>query len=162
MKIKSEFKGHITKRVRADLYDEQSDTVIEFKYHKQIDTSDSCETTNMGEVFRDLNRLSLLGNAEKYLIYVFDDEMLNYYKKNAITNIFNIEKSDLSVPSNINGDKNLHKEFFKTAFSSFDDEYKDFSKFSYTVKTEFSSKITTVKDRDGKNKSFYLKIYKVV
>lgn len=160
--IKSDFKERITSRARADLYDEQSDTVIEFKYHKKIKSSDSCKTTNMGEVFRDLNRLSVLNNKEKYLIYVFDSEMMDYYNKYEIANIFKIaEKLDLNIPSDIKASKNSHKEFYKTAFSSFDDNCKDFSEFTYTVKTEYSNKITTVMEKDNKPNTFYIKVYKV-
>lgn len=162
LEIKSKFKEHITIRARADLYDEQSDVVIEFKYHKKISTSDSCKTTNMGEVFRELNRLSVLNNTKKYLIYVFDSEMMDYYNKYEIANIFNIaEKSDLKIPSDIKASKNSHKEFYKTAFSSFDDNCKDFSEFTYTVKTEYSNTITTVMGKDDKPNTFYIKVYKV-
>lgn len=56
----------------------KEEVVIEFKYHKKVDRSTTCKTTNMGEVFRDVNRLSSLENKEKYFIYVFDQEMKDY------------------------------------------------------------------------------------
>ena len=62
LNINENFIDYLTNRIRADFYYAPWDTVIEFKYHKKIESSDSCKTTNMGEVFRDLNRLSVLGN----------------------------------------------------------------------------------------------------
>lgn len=76
----------VASRARANLvYDEN--TVIEFEFHKGIKTSATCKTTNMGRVFGNLNKLSLLKNKERYFIYVFYQEMQNYYRDNAAKSI---------------------------------------------------------------------------
>ncbi len=160
--INENFIDYLTNRIRADLYYAPWDTVIEFKYHKKIESSDSCTTTNMGEVFRDLNRLSVLGNKEKYLIYVFDGEMKKYYDKRAVTDILKFDKnSECKVSGEINIDENSNREFYKAAFSSFRDGYKNFSKFNYTVRKVYSDKITSFKIENEKDTSFYLSVFKV-
>ena len=162
LKIKSDFKERITSRARADLYDEQSDSVIEFKYHKKIESSESCKTTNMGEVFRDLNRLSVLNNKEKFLIYVFDGEMKEYYDERAVNDILKFDKSfEFKVSGEININENSNKEFYKAAFSSFCDGYKNFSKFNYTVRKVYSNKITSFKIENEEDTNFYLSVFKV-
>jgi hypothetical protein len=45
---------------------EEKDFVFEFKYHRCTRYSDCCTGTDCGSVFRDLNRLSILDNREKY------------------------------------------------------------------------------------------------
>ena len=116
----------------------------------------------MGEVFRDLNRLSVLGNKEKYLIYVFDGEMKEYYDERAVTDILKFDKNyKCKVSGEINIDENSNREFYKAAFSSFRDGYKNFSKFNYTVRKVYSDKITSFKIENEKDTSFYLSVFKV-
>lgn len=160
--ISDNFSNCLTNRIRADLYYAPRDTVIEFKYHKKIESSDSCKTTNMGEVFRDLNRLSVLTDKEKYLIYVFDGEMKEYYDKRAVNDILKFDKSfECKVSGEININENSNKEFYKAAFSSFCDGYKNFSKFNYTVRKVYSNKITSFKIENEEDTNFYLSVFKV-
>lgn len=166
----SKFYSEINSRARADLYyngtNEQTkvkeEVVIEFKYHKKVDRSTTCKTTNMGEVFRDLNRLSTLENKEKYFIYVFDQEMKDYYDKQSfdILNVGNY--SSAHIPSALNKYiKDEHGEFYKSAFSSFSDNYQDFGYFGYAIEVLYSNHVTTYKRLDGTNDSVYMIIMQV-
>lgn len=134
---KSKFYSALNNRARADLYYQENGNkgVVELKYHKRVETSATCKTTNMGEVFRDLNRLSTLDVKEKYFIYVFDKEMKEYYDKHDATFLKIGNSLPVNVPQDINNFlNNAPGEFYKIAFSSFSDDYQDFSKFNYTVK----------------------------
>ena len=143
-------------RARADLYyGNPEDTVIEFKYHRKSDYSSSCTATNMGSVFNDLNRLSILDNKEKYLIYVFDEEMKKYYEKNSPFDILKISKAKVSPKIGINKTTDSKvaigfEEFKKQAFSGFN--CKKFEDFNYTVKISDIQKLVN---------GFYLIIYRV-
>lgn len=148
LRIKSAYNGVINNRARADLYYEEDgneDIVIEFKYHKKVDTSTTCKTTNMGEVLRDLNRLSCLDNKEKCFIYVFDASMQNYYntimKKHAPTcplQMFDISPTAIGKSFKVNGTLDTvthdYNAFRRTAFSSFVSTYNNFSNFDYSIK----------------------------
>lgn len=176
-------------RARADLYygdidnckkknaDDQ-DVVLEFKYHRCTRYSDCCTGTDCGSVFRDLNRLSILENKEKYFVYVFDKKMKEYYDEKIKRNqdsayeIFNIKnrpsdliKVDASF-DNIVKQKG-YGEVKKGAFSQFDkdNEAFTFAKFNYKVKVLYSSKITDItvtEFGESKAKSYYLLICQVL
>lgn len=128
----------INTRNRADLYIGGSeDTVIEFKYHKKDKRSNPCLATNMGESFRDLNRLSLTENKEKFFIYVFDEKFKDYYSKNAIDLLKydNIKSGDkFSVGRDLDSITSAdgYAEFKKNALSSFGEDSK-FEDFSYNI-----------------------------
>lgn len=149
----------------ADLYIEDCDVVIEFKYHKKAEYSDTAKTMNMGEVFRDLNRLSTLDNKEKYFIYVFDQEMKEYYDKH----VFDILKvntnkgatlKSIDIETLIKGKK--VKDFRNVALSSFDRNIvTDFNYFSYTTNVLYSSHVTTYKKFDGKDDNMYMIVLQV-
>ena len=160
----SRYYSEINSRARADFYynGKNEDVVIEFKYHKKVDRSTTCKTTNMGEVFRDLNRLSILENKEKYFIYVFDQEMKDYYDSQPF-DILKIGKNNTAtIPASMSDYiKDEHGEFYKNAFSSFSDMFQDFSGFSYTVDVLYSSRIITYKKLDGKHDNIYLIILSV-
>lgn len=161
----TQFKRNGKNLPHADLYIEGCDAVIEFKYHKKTEYSDTAKTTNMGEVFRDLNRLSTLDNQEKYLIYVFDQEMKNYYDKY----VFDILKvganqgkvlNSSDIETLIKGKKT--NDFKKTALSPFDyNLVKSFDDLNYTAKVLYSDCITTYKKLDGKDDNMYIIILKV-
>lgn len=174
LKLKSKFISVLNHRARADLFydgkiaqtDQSEDVVIEFKYHKKTPYSDTAKTTNMGEVFRDLNRLSTLNNKEKYFIYVFDKEMKDYYDKH----VFDILKVDADCGKTLNsadietlikGKKSA--EFKNAAFSPFDKKIViDFNFFSYTVEVLYSNHITTYKTFDGNSDNgIYMTILQV-
>ena len=131
----------INNRARADLYYQEhgkEDVVVEFKYHKKIDTSTTCKTTNLGEVLRDLNRLSCLNNKEKYFIYVFDKEMKDYYD-NAYTKYKDLEFLSINnangkyhIGANLDIAK-LPKNVQDVAFSPFSKSYKKFANFDYDI-----------------------------
>ena len=159
LNINPPYKTIINNRARADLYYQENgdeDVVIEFKYHKKVETSATCKTTNMGEVFRDLNRLACLGNKEKYFIYVFDDEMKQYYDKNSPSDILKIGNENIikTIPQQLSGiEKNENGEFFNSAFSSFSKDFQDFCNFNYTVKVLYSGTLLANK--------FYMIILKI-
>lgn len=167
----SRFYSEINSRARADLYyngtNEQTEVkeevVIEFKYHKKVDRSTTCKTTNMGEVFRDLNRLSSLENKEKYFIYVFDQEMKAYYDRQAFDILKVGNYSSAQIPSVLSKYiKDEHGEFYKSAFSSFSDNCQDFSYFGYTVEVLYSNHITTYKTlAENSDNSIYMIVLQV-
>lgn len=171
LKIKIKLKNVLNNKARADLYynnrNEQihEDVVIEFKYHKKSPYSNTAKSTNMGEVFRDLNRLSCLNNKEKYFIYVFDQEMKDYYDNY----VFDILKVDTNKGKTLNSIdiENLiniknSKEFKNTALSSFDrNVVEDFNYFDYTVKVLFSKCITEYTNLNGNNDKMYITILKI-
>lgn len=132
-------------RARADLYfGDTDDTVFEFKYHRQTKYSNNCTATKMGSVFRDLNRLSILDNKEKYLIYVFDEKMKNYYEDNSPFNILKMSTVKVGDILKVNGtiDELLadgYAEFKQQAFSGF--TYTEFAKFDYTIKVVYKEKL---------------------
>lgn len=168
LRIKPKFCGVLNNQARADLYYQEhgdEDTVIEFKYHKKLSTSTTCKTTNMGEVFRDFNRLSVLDNKEKYLIYVFDEEMKNYYDSN-VFDILKIAKAkgktldNRGIPSLTKGKK--IKDFENSAFFLFDRKrMSNFLKFEYTVEVLYSDCIATYKTLEEKNDSIYMLVMQV-
>lgn len=147
----------------ADLYIEKCDAVIEFKYHKKSLYSTTAKTTNTGEVFRDLNRLSMLDNKEKYFIYVFDQEMKDYYDRQSFDILKVGNYSSAQIPSALSKYiKDEHGEFYKSAFSSFSDNYQDFSCFGYMVEVLYSNRITTYKTFDeNSDNSIYMIILQV-
>lgn len=161
LSIKPKFKGVINNRAHADLYYQEDgieDVVIEFKYHKKINTSPTCKTTNMGEVFRDLNRLACLENKEKYFIYVFDQEMKKYYDKKYKEYktleflVYDKAKGEYQVGVNIDREK-LPKNALDTAFSPFGGVFNEFADFDYDIQIEHASALKS---------NFYLLAFKVL
>ena len=71
----------MNERTRIDLFYNADNTAIEFKFNRATAYSQNCTATKAGSLFRDFNRLSLLSYKDKYVIYVLDHNMLNYYKK---------------------------------------------------------------------------------
>lgn len=163
LQVAQRFNGLLYNRARSDLHYKNEGVVIEFKYHKRVALSTTCKTTNMGSVFNDLNRLSTLQNAEKYLIYVFDQEMYDYYKKHSPTEILKVGSDVLSldIREMKTGELKEDGEFFKAALASFDEGVGGFSGFSYNVQVVLSSKIGDFLDCDGKRTGFYLIAFKV-
>lgn len=178
-----------SERARADLYygdidncekknDAEQDIVLEFKYHRCTRYSDCCTGTDCGSVFRDLNRLSILDNKEKYFVYVFDQKMKDYYDEkiaknpNSAYEIFNI-KNQPSGSIKVDGSFDVtvgqwgYGEVKKGAFSQFDtnNETFTFAKFDYKVEVLHSSKITDItvtEFGESKVKSYYLVICRVL
>ncbi len=109
----------VASRARANLvYDENA--VIEFEFHKGIKTSATCKTTNMGRAFGNLNKLSMLKDKERYFIYVFDQEMQNYYRDNAANSILfagNYLKQKIQYKDALTQVNTSLKEFKKGAVS---------------------------------------------
>ena len=106
----------------------------------------------MGSAFRDLNRLSTVSAEEKYLVYVFDDHMQNYYqgcKGNPADPKFFFDAVAQSASigkvyqiGDANPDPNLcGKDFLANAFDGFGAGYKSFSAFSYGIKVIFAGSI---------------------
>lgn len=137
---------------RADLYDKSCDYAVEFKYHKKLDTGNTAKTDNFGYIFNDMNRLSLLENKRKLLVYVFDDEMYSYYMKNKRCPELCGEKGTTFSSSDIYS-RTSGNEFKKRALSGFKVEY--LSNFNYSVETLFSYDFIL---NDSK---FYLRIYEI-
>lgn len=173
LKLKANFQGILNNRARADLYyggknkqtGEKEDVVIEFKYHKKSPYSDTAKTTNMGEVFRDLNRLSTLDNQEKYFIYVFDQEMKDYYDKH-VFDVLKVTANKVKTLSSIDIEKLIKgkkvADFKNTALSSFDrNVISSFDDLDYTVDVLYSDCITTYKKLDGSDDKMYMIIIQV-
>ena len=117
----------------------------------------------MGSVFNDLNRLSTLQNADKYLIYVFDREMHDYYQKHSPTAILKVGSDVRSLDIRELRADALREdgEFFKSALASFAEVVDGFSGFSYNAQVVRSSKIGDFLDCDGNKSGFYLIVFKV-
>lgn len=136
-------------RARADLYYSDTDVVIEFKFHKKLDSSCSCKTDNLGLVVGDMNRLSLLNCEHKLLIYIFDQEMYGYYQKHKPQLIRKMNCSETFTSQELF--TNLRdRTLDKIALAGFCKGAKN--KLSYAIKTIYSATIT---DR------FFLRIYEV-
>ena len=56
---------------------------IEFKYHRRSPNPNSATThsENAGELLKDFARLRDFPNVQRLVVYLTDDEMLNYFKK---------------------------------------------------------------------------------
>ena len=155
-------------RNRLDLYFEESKVAIEFKYHRKTDYSNNCTATNIGEIFNDINRISILDCNEKYIVYVFDDKMKKYYQNNGGSEdkpqyYFNIDKVHEKDNFVFNSTKSVCNyngmEFLKNAFSSFKIAQYDeitklngFSNFTYILNAQVVGEI---------NNEFCLVVYKV-
>ncbi len=156
IKLKTGKKTYIkNSRFRADLYVNGEDTVIEFKYHRQTKYSNIATATNMGEVFNDLNRLSLSDNEEKYFIYVFDQKMKDYYEKHSPFDMLKISEIKVGNTYKIDDKKDKviaggYAEFKKVAFKFF--PKRKFKDFDYIVRVEYANKICD---------DYYLIVYKV-
>ena len=131
LRLKSEKPYNLTNdtksRCRADLYYSDEGEVIEFKFHRKTDFSNSCTATKLGSVLNDFNRLSLLENNKKYSIYFFDEQMKKYYVSETKNN--NSNKFDILNYDKVNiGDTfcpktsqyTINQSSLKSAFNSFD------------------------------------------
>lgn len=155
-------------RNRLDLYFEKLKVAIEFKYHRKTDYSNNCTATNVGEVFNDINRLSILDCDEKYVIYVFDDKMKKYYRNNGESddkpqyyfNIDRIHEQDNFVFDSTKGICRYNgMEVLKNAFSSFNIEpfnhttnRNGFYSFSYNLNAQIVTEM---------NNGFGIVVYKI-
>lgn len=129
------------------------DMVIEVKYHRATPYSDSCTTSKAGEVFNDLNRLSMIDAKNKYFVYVFDDDMYNTYNGDKINYNATILKTTFNIGNTAVIDNNYPitstskkvKNFKENAFKTFKDKYSDFSYFNYKVKCVYNANIVSQK-----------------
>lgn len=125
------------------------DIVIEVKYHRATPYSDSCTTSKAGEVFNDLNRLSMIDAKNKYFVYVFDSDMHDTYNKGGthydakiIKTTFNIGNTaviDNDYPITSTSEK--VKNFKENAFKTFTDTHSDFIYFDYDVQCVYNAPI---------------------
>ncbi len=142
-----------SERNRADIYYSTDDMVIEVKYHRETPYSDSCTTSKAGEVFNDLNRLSMIDAKNKYFVYVFDDGMYNTYNGDKINYNATILKTTFNIGDTAVIDNNYPitstskkvKNFKENAFKTFKDKYSDFSCFNYKVKCVYNANIVSQK-----------------
>ena len=156
--IKPKYKGCLaSNKVRADLCadiwkleaNEKANTVIEFKYHRRTDYSRNCTTTKLDSLFADMNRLSIVDAEDKYLIYVFDDDMRKYFGSDRKENKQARECFDLNSIS-INSTRKITsttisscgKEFQRVAMSDFDLKKLSASGgLNYTITAKYAKKI---------------------
>lgn len=147
----SEGKSFKNDKSRADLYLKNDNCVIEFKYHKKMLNSTLCRTDCFGSVFGNLNRLSLLKNIKRLLIYVFDGEMYQYYDKEEKCTELLQEKGEFfakDILKRCGGTKS----FEGKAFGAFEENYKE-------KIGDYKVKIIYAKNYD---KSIYLRVYEIV
>ena len=110
----------------------------------------------MGKVFNDLNRLSIIDKAEKYFIYVFDENMKKYYENHSPFDILKMSKVNTGDKLNVDGDIDKlladgYAEFKKQAFSGFTvNKFKDFD---YTIEVK---RVETLSD------NYNLLIFKIL
>ena len=142
----------INERSRIDLFYNIDKTALEIKFHKATANSQNCTATKAGSLFRDFNRLSLLSYKDKYVIYVLDHNMLNYYKKaKAYQKVINNLANKKSVSNFDFGVMSVGSEFKKVAFSSF--SVNDFKSFNYSVNLEHATQL--------KGTKYHLIIFKI-
>ena len=143
-----------SKKACADLYYADTDTVFEFKYHRKTDYSNNCTTTKVGTAFKDINRLSILENREKYFIYVFDDQMAGYYSNNSNKSkdfpqyYFDLDCIKTGYTFNINkttAPSQYSITFRENAFLGFLKSAQSFNSFGYCMTVEFAGKIPDTK-----------------
>lgn len=181
LKLKQNFKLKTNKqngnRSRADLFYSDNDEVFEFKYHRKTTYSKSCTGTNLGSLLNDFNRLSVLNNIKKYSIYVFDQEMKNYYINPKHKNRFDFVNYDNIIRGNVYSfKKNLYgkngiKEILTNAFASFydkshyidkyEDEY-DFRKFNYNIKVLYKAEIKDNYNTKKNQNNLYMIVYEII
>ncbi len=117
-----------SERNRADIYYSTDDMVIEVKYHRETPYSANCTTSKIGAVFNDFNRLSVIHNKEKLLVYVFDNAMKKYFDKssrkftdilkgNAQNQTYTIDKAYDSIPQDAKN--NAFRSFAVNSFGAF-------------------------------------------
>lgn len=134
---------------------------IEFKYHRSLSNKGKinslAKTRCAGEVFDDINRLSLIrNNINKYFIYLMDENMVNYEKKTGrfFKKVFGENKEGTIKQEEI---KKQAPKFIKEAFSSFikkeNSKLKDIK-----FKQVFSRNFNIKKDH---NKEFRIVILKI-
>lgn len=100
---------------------------IEFKHHRKISKNQNIRkiprTKYAGEIFNDINRLSLIdGSINKYFIYLMDDAMINYRIKDQkclFRKIFDINIDDSFVIR--------QKDILKQSKTTFNTAYKSFN-----------------------------------
>ena len=141
----------------ADLYFEENGKsyVIEFKYG-----IGSNHTEMLGEVFNDLNRLSVINNDEKYFIYVFNKSMHDYctgrfgdcFNVNYATSVHAVNPYINPHFATWKNTKNFPDAFIAKAFHSFN-ELNDFSSFNYKIDRIICKKIPYA--------DLYIIVYKV-
>lgn len=147
LSINPKYKSYLkSEKASADLYfGNPEDAVFEFKYHRQTENSRNCTATKMGSVFRDFNRLSILDNKEKYLIYVFDKQMKDYYENNSPLDIFKMSKTKIGCKYQVNAatDKIItFKSIRDIAFSGFNPTaITGFKDFDYTIEVVYKANL---------------------
>ena len=164
---------------KADLYygdfskcgENGLDTVISFTMHNErccVKRLSGALGGEAGEFFRELNKLALLENGEKYFVYVFDVLLKKYYEKmmqiNPAYRFLKIgsgkpkEQTEISCAdfgdwrrlSPLQGSSN----FFYKAFSLF--YCRDFAPFDYKVEQLYSNELI-----DEHGREFYLVVGRV-
>lgn len=116
-------------RYRVDLYIKNKDAAIEFKYHRKSTSVSPCYTSKRAAVFCDLNRLSLLDNERKYLIYAFDEDMKRDFD-GTIPKL--LCKDKILFPKDITIKSNYFREIAFRCFNCGEEQ------FNYCVEKEFS------------------------
>lgn len=138
-----------SERNRADIYYYTDDMVIEVKYHRATPYSDSCTTSKAGEVFNDLNRLSMIDAKNKYFVYVFDSDMHDTYNKGGTHYDAKIIKTTFNIGNTAVIDNNYPitstskkvKNFKENAFKTFTDTHSNFICFDYDVQCVYNAPI---------------------
>jgi hypothetical protein len=125
---------------------------IEFKFHRATNRSQSCNSTDLGSVINDWNRLSFLGDEfqKNLFVYVYDNGMKDYLSKKAKKNMDCLwmfkpdsEGREGIVDKHFNSLKTKSSsggEIVKMAFSSFSKG--DFSNLNYKVKIILHSSLS--------------------
>lgn len=110
-----------SERNRADIYYSTDDMVIEVKYHRATPYSDNCTTSKAGAVFNDFNRLSVIDNKQKLLVYVFDDKMRTYFEKKSrhFTDILKNSAQSQTLTIDATYDSIMPQDAKNNAFRSF-------------------------------------------
>lgn len=138
----------------ADLYFENNNKSYVFEFKYDVGTN---YTEIVGKVLHDFNRLSVIDNDEKYLIYVFSKNVKNYYQ-NKFNGIFDIDSTQATytIDGNFSWEnkKSFPKSFIKEAFKSFTNKHTNFSQYNYTINRIIGKQIP--------NSTYYIFVYKVL
>lgn len=97
---------------------------VEFKYHRETSNKHNKKiiphTLYAGEIFDDINRLSIINNSiNRYFVYLMDKGMINYKEESLFHKVISLKEGERMFIKQKELSQNQPKTFKKEAFSSF-------------------------------------------
>ena len=126
---------------------ERDGVAFEFKYdRKNVSGRNKPRSMQAGKVFADIYRLYMFDavDSDKYLVYVTDDEMDKYYKnrRNGVDGFYNLDMGEVFV---------VDQSFISSKSKTFQENA-----------GEYVDPVTVEKAYNGKGRSYWIKIYRVL